>query len=71
MEKFKMEHDVQDSWLNKPQPCFFQSTITVQAALIPASNSDQNTSSFQLRQEKPNFDAFADLLIAPLFLDFM
>jgi hypothetical protein len=71
MQKVEMEHDVQDSWLNKPQPWFFQSAITVQAALIPTSNSDLNTFSFQLRQENPNFDAFTDSLIAPLFLDFM
>jgi hypothetical protein len=71
MQKFEVEQDVQDFWLKKPQPWLFESTIPVQAALIPASNSDQNTFRFQLRQEKPNFNAFADLLIVPLFLDFM
>jgi hypothetical protein len=71
MQKFEVEHDAQGSWLNKPQPCFFQSAITIQAALNPASNSNQNTFSFQLQQEDPNFDTFADLLIAPLFLGFM
>jgi hypothetical protein len=53
MPKFDVVQDAQDSWLRKPHP-FFCSAITVQAALIPASNSNQNNFSFQLQQEKPN-----------------
>jgi hypothetical protein len=49
MEKFEVVQDAQDSWLREPQPFFFRSAITGQAALIPASNSNQNAFNSKIK----------------------